>query len=315
MVFIRVLVLVLGTLVTSNAVAQTAQSRAAGSKSPHYQKKLVSFVEAGGCRLLATERVVRRLKEIDAQGKVTWDGSCKHGLIDGRGVLREEGSVVIGGKTKNYAYHLSGNAKNGLRSGRWKRETFDMFVGSPRFYTSAATVNFVDGIAKGPPKPFSVSDSHQFSPSFSKVVADARRKMEPEINAVPQSTASSQFGDYGPAGLLAATQPGWHAVQPPKCPESLTLDLRTRREIRLLGLLPQDGLPARAPKAIRVEISDDGNSWTAVAGSDDACAPNTPDGWSNIHFAKPVTTRYLRVIILSNCGDAQLLTLRGLRFE
>lgn len=130
----------------------------------------------------------------------------------------------------------------------------------------------------------------------------------------PKVTASSQSEKYGPEGLLLAMPPGWHSENPPKFPESLTVDFQSPREVRSLGLLQQEGQPARAPKAIRIEISDDGKSWTEVAGSDDACSPNTPDGWSNINFAKPVTIRYLKVIIFSNCGDPQFLTLRGLRF-
>src|SRR3990172_9781192 len=121
MIVLRAMVIVLGTFVTLTAFAQT---------------KLSAFVEANGCKLLAAEAAVKRMKEIASQGSVTWDGNCKSGLIDGRGVLRQEGTVIIGGKTKKYAYFLSGIAKNGIRSGSWRRETFDRFVDSPRFYTS-----------------------------------------------------------------------------------------------------------------------------------------------------------------------------------
>ena len=129
----------------------------------------------------------------------------------------------------------------------------------------------------------------------------------------PKITASSQLEKYGPEGLLSATQPGWHSSNPPKFPERVMVDFQVSREVRLLGLLPQDGNPTRAPKSIHVEISNDGNSWSQAATSGDACSPNTPDGWSEIKFAKPVTARYLKIVILSNCGDPGLVTFRGLR--
>ena len=135
-----------------------------------------------------------------------------------------------------------------------------------------------------------------------------------EESKTPIITASSQTDDFGPTGLLSAIPPGWHSAQPPKYPEALTADFQQRREVKSLGLLQQEGQPARAPKAIRIDISDDGTSWIPVAGSDNACAPNTPDGWSNIDFAKPATGRYVKVVIFSNCGDPQFLTLRALRF-
>ena len=127
-------------------------------------------------------------------------------------------------------------------------------------------------------------------------------------------TASSQYDQFGPDGLMTAAQPGWHAEYPPKYPESLTVDLRSSREIKSLGLLPQDGHDTRAPKALRIEISSDGNSWQPVAESDNACPRKTPDGWSNINFPKPAMGRYVKLTIFSNCGDKELLTLRGLRF-
>ena len=129
----------------------------------------------------------------------------------------------------------------------------------------------------------------------------------------PILTASSKTGDYGPQGLFDSVQPGWHSVQPPKYPESLTVDFQAPREVKFIGFLQQDGQPARAPKALRIESSSDRKTWIAVGGSENACAPNKPDGWVNVDLAKPVTAQHLRIVIFSNCGDAQLLTLRGLR--
>lgn len=128
----------------------------------------------------------------------------------------------------------------------------------------------------------------------------------------PILTASSQ-GDNGPQGLFDAVQPGWHSASPPKYPESLTVDFQAPREVKFIGLLQQDGAPARAPKSLRIEISSDGKTWTEVGGSDNACVPNKPDGWVNVDLAKPITAQYMKIVILSNCGDTYLLTLRGLR--
>ena len=314
MIFVRTMVIVLGTFVTLAAYGQT---------------KLVTFVEANGCKLLAAKSAVNRLKEIASQGSVTWDGNCKRGRIDGKGVLREEGTVVIGGKTRKYAYFLSGTAKNGIRSGQWRRETFDRFVDSSRFYTSSATINFVGGVAKGRPKLLAVSRIDQLTPGFRKLVIEAQRDATPDNKALLQAvasppaggqlparvTASSQLEPYGPDGLLASTPPGWHSANPPRYPEWVMVDFQASRQIRSLGLLPQNGHPERAPKLIRVEVSADGNAWTSAAGSDNACLPNTADGWSNIDFPKPATGRYLKITILSNCGDPNLVTFRGLRFD
>jgi len=134
-----------------------------------------------------------------------------------------------------------------------------------------------------------------------------------ESSSTPKVTAGSQLGELGPQGLFDAVQPGWHSAQPAKYPESLTVDFQIPREVQFIGLLQQEGQPTRAPKSLRIEISSDGKTWTAVGGSENACAPNIPDGWFNIDLAKPITAQHMKIVIFSNCGDAQLLTLRGLR--
>jgi len=128
-------------------------------------------------------------------------------------------------------------------------------------------------------------------------------------------TASSRSADLGPQGLFSAAPPGWHSQQPPRFPESITVDFGVSKQISFLGMLQQDGHPLRAPKAVRVEISNDGITWLAVAGSDNACTPNMSDGWFNVGLLKPSAGRYLKVIIFSNCGDTQLVTLRGIRAD
>jgi hypothetical protein len=128
-------------------------------------------------------------------------------------------------------------------------------------------------------------------------------------------SASSQSAEFGPQGLFETVPPGWHSAQPPKFPESITVDFLAPRDLHYLDLLQQDGHPARSPKAVRVEVSDDGNTWTPVGGADDACTPNTSDEWFNIDFGRAVVGRYMKLIIFSNCGDTQLVSLRGLRVD
>ncbi len=393
----RMLLILLGTIVSLTAYAQP---------------KLATFVEANGCKLLSAERAITRLKEIAAQGTVVWDGRCKGGLIDGKGVLREEGALTVDGKTKKFAYFLSGTARKGLREGRWKRETFEWFVGSQKFYTSAALLNFVDGNAKGRPKLVSISHLDQFSPKFRQLVIEAQREAKPANEALltaaiatpavapsaavaptlpspaptshppttaatssqletpspresgervgvrgnqkqgdapslsqsPQQggqdisgisdkspavavapatadvsairiTASSQLLQFGPEGLLAATQPGWHSANPPDYPEWIMMDFGAPRDINSLSLLAQDSNQDRAPRVIRIESSPDGTSWTSNFASEIPCAPNSVDGWLKLKLRSPATNRYLKLVILANCGNSGLVTLRGLRFE
>lgn len=143
--------------------------------------------------------------------------------------------------------------------------------------------------------------------------SDSNNSTKSVASRSPIITASSKADKLGPEGLFDATQPGWHSGTPPKYPESLTVDLLAPQEVKFIGLLQQDGKPARAPKSLRIETSSDGKTWTEVGGSDNACVPNKPDGWVNIDLAKPITAQHIKIVIFSNCGDASLLTLRGLR--
>lgn len=131
----------------------------------------------------------------------------------------------------------------------------------------------------------------------------------------PSVSASSQLNSYGPDSLFELKQPGWHAEKLPTYPQSITVDFHVQREIQLLGLLAQDGNTDRAPKAIRIEIANDGKSWVSVADSENACVPSSFQEWRDIMFDKPVKARYLKIIIFSNCGNPEFLTLKGLRVE
>jgi hypothetical protein len=303
---------------------------------------LVTFVEGKGCKLLGSEAAVARLQEIAVQGSVVWQGRCKGGFIDGKGLLREEGSVIVDGKTRKYAYFLSGVARKGLRQGRWTRETYERFADSTKFFTSAATVSFTAGVAKGRPKLTPIRNLDQLTPAFRQFVIEARREAAPANEALrsvdggdapvppmvvkpveglpPKGagvavTASTQHESLGPAGLLVSAQPGWQSASPPDYPEWVSVNFRTVRKITVLGLRAQDGQPARAPKVIRVESSDDGVTWSAQVASEIPCVPNSADGWLRMHLLAPAIGRYLKIVILANCGDAEFVALRGIQFK
>jgi hypothetical protein len=127
--------------------------------------------------------------------------------------------------------------------------------------------------------------------------------------------ASSQMGSYGPQGLLSQMQPGWHAERNPKYPQTLMIDLHKSQSFGTIGLLPQDENSVRAPKSIRIKVSNDGKSWVTAASSNDSCVANAPGGWHSVKLTKLVKARFLEVEIFSNCGDPDFLTLRGLRIE
>jgi hypothetical protein len=132
---------------------------------------------------------------------------------------------------------------------------------------------------------------------------------------LPLVTATSQYVQYGPQGLFSAREPGWHAELHPKYPQTLNVDFQEAKSFGGIGLLPQDDSAVRAPKNIRINVSDDGKTWVPAAASEDSCATNAADGWHNVKFAERVKARYLQIEIFSNCGDPDLLTLRGLRIQ
>ena len=131
----------------------------------------------------------------------------------------------------------------------------------------------------------------------------------------PRATigASSTLDDFGPGGILAANQPGWHSQRPPRFPEWVQLDFNQRQTFTKVWLLPQDGFPDRGPKRLLVQLSDDGKSWTTAGSVDDACGET--NRWKTLDLGKQVETSRVRLWIESNCGSKELLTFRGLRFE
>ena len=126
-------------------------------------------------------------------------------------------------------------------------------------------------------------------------------------------TASSTLDDFGPGGILAANQPGWHSQKPPKFPEWVQLDFNQKQTFTKVSLLPQDSFPDRGPKRLLVQVSDDGKSWTTAETVDDACGET--NRWKTLGLGKQVETSHVRLVIESNCGSKELLTFRALRFE
>lgn len=430
---------------------------------------LVVFTDSQGCNLWSSEAAAKRMNEIASHGAVTWQGVCKNGFISGRGVLREQGEAVIGGRTMKFAYFLSGSANKGVSTGQWKRESFQKFSDSPKFAAGIATLEFVNGVAVGTPKPVAVTSWSQYSVSFStRILAPALNEQSQSASAsdsqpaaivpdspaanhagpvvssevtatvatpappavppmpqqqaaslpaspvtpppakpvvvapttavpaptpsssapaplpapipatalapvkaptskpatssifslsalksawssvlgqapaappapspvptprpattsvpktalanvvVPKIQATSTHQSYGPEGLFQVKGPGWHAATPVVFPQELSFEFGTPVVFRRLGLLHQERHPERAPREYMVEVSADGNFWTLAAVVGDACSPNTPDGWNLQDLSKPVQVRFMRLVILSNCGDRNLLTLLGLRVE
>lgn len=135
------------------------------------------------------------------------------------------------------------------------------------------------------------------------------------INSAPTVKASSTLGSFGPYGLLTAAQPGWHAERRPSYPQTLDIDLSEVKTFRKVLLLPQDGLLSRMPGGIEVSIRSGDGDWHRVGRFEDLCNTATDDGWHYMLLGKAQNARFVRLTIFRNCGDPDLLTLRGLRLE
>ncbi|MBK6639298.1 MAG: hypothetical protein IPG34_17550 [Rhodocyclaceae bacterium] len=164
---------------TASLAAKKPAARTASAKGSEW------FVESGGCRVYAKGPALARLKEMAERGKVTWAGRCVKGQIHGPGVLSETGEVAVKGRTKRYAYYLSGRADKGRRTGEWKRETMERFVDSSKIWTSLSRQNWVDGVAKGKAKLVKVESDNQHSDIFVRKVLDPERKYDSAAKTTP----------------------------------------------------------------------------------------------------------------------------------
>lgn len=184
---------------------------------------LQPFTESGGCKVLGSATSSARQREIAASGSVTWDGKCVGGLIDGPGVLRHQGSTTENGRTRRFAFYLTGVARAGKRVGVWRRESFNMYTDSPRYWLSLATLNYVDGIARGEAKFVKFSNHAELGQPFRQFLAGIDREIaaaettpptaKPGAGAPPApATPAAAAGAPAPAGvpapaLAAATTP------------------------------------------------------------------------------------------------------------
>ncbi|MFN0160860.1 MAG: hypothetical protein ACKVQQ_06495 [Burkholderiales bacterium] len=190
-----------------------------GGNSPAARAEaLQEFVESGGCKLRGSATSVARQKEIAAQGAVTWTGKCVNGLIDGPGTLKHQGVTQEAGRTRRYAFHLTGVARAGLRVGNWRRESFNMFEGSARYWTSLATLNYVDGVAKGEARQREVRSNDDFSPSFRELLATLDRELATSRGGTTVTQAEPSAPAAGKPAAPAPTVPAPQAPPPASAP-------------------------------------------------------------------------------------------------
>lgn len=169
---------------------------------------LQEFTETGGCRVRGSPESIARLKEIAAEGSVTWDGKCVGGYIDGPGVLRHQGISRTNDRMRRYAFYISGSAKAGVRTGTWSRETFNMFEDSSKYWTSLANITYVDGIAKGSPKLRDVRSNAEFSAPFRAFLAETDRRLaNVREKPVPAAEASDIARTAAPATATTPDAP------------------------------------------------------------------------------------------------------------
>ena len=175
---------------------------------------LVAFAESRGCRVIGSAASVARLNEIAAQGSVTWDGRCDNGLIDGPGALRHQGVVRENERDRRYAFYLTGTAAAGKRQGTWLRETFNMFEDSAKYWTSLATIIYVEGISRGSPKLLTVRSDADFTPAFRQLLAETDRRLA-TVQVKPDQPGASRPDAASIAPPVRAAVPAHSPSAPP----------------------------------------------------------------------------------------------------
>ncbi|MBN2689187.1 MAG: discoidin domain-containing protein [Gammaproteobacteria bacterium] len=138
-------------------------------------------------------------------------------------------------------------------------------------------------------------------------------KVFPKIKVTASSALNSQLTAKD---LIYSKNPGWHSERDPRYPQTLTISLNENRLIKSVGFMQQDGYKKRMPNSIVMEASVNGIKWQVIQKVSSICDID-PDvsGWRYINLKSPLEAKYIRIKILSNCGDRELLTLRGLRFR
>ena len=127
-------------------------------------------------------------------------------------MLRHEGLTRTNDRARRYVFYLTGTAKAGVRTGTWWRETFNMFEDSSRYWTSRASITYVDGIAKGSPKLREVRSNADFTPAFRAFLAATDRRLaaaQEKAAPAPPAAAPAQPAPAAPAiaakGAASAT--------------------------------------------------------------------------------------------------------------
>ncbi len=254
-------VLVFGGLVALTPLAEANQTSIT-SKVSSARQNLNVFADSRGCKLLSSNAVVKRLNEIASIGSITWQGACKQGFISGTGILREEGVMVVGGKTKKFAYFLSGRANKGVRTGRWKRETYDKFTNSTKFWTSIATVNFVNGLATAPPKPIRVTSWNQYTENF------RTRFIDPELQKDRVAEPAQDGLQSAPMADTSAPKP-----EPAVASPTQTSSPVARPSPMVAATAAADAAPGKAPV---VNATDAGSVQGASVGGPSNTVAATP---------------------------------------
>ncbi len=186
----------------------------AGTATPQAAEPLVSFTESRGCRIVGSPSSIARLKEIAVEGTVAWDGKCINGLIDGPGALRHQGVVRENERNRRYVFYLTGSAIAGKRQGTWLRETFNMFEDSTKYWTSLATISYVDGVSRGSPKLLVVRSDADFTPAFRQLLAETDRQVA-AAPVMPDAPAASRSDTASAGPPLPAAGPAPLPGAPP----------------------------------------------------------------------------------------------------
>ena len=127
-------------------------------------------------------------------------------------------------------------------------------------------------------------------------------------------SATSVLNNYDASKLTVAGDPGWHAATPAAYPQILDVDLGYVRKVENVYFLPQKELTQRFPHAIAIQASNNKNEWKHLFKGELGCGESSRR-WRTVRMSSEHNIRYMRIYILSNCGDPTYLTLKGLRFD
>lgn len=126
--------------------------------------------------------------------------------------------------------------------------------------------------------------------------------------------ASSTYMAFGPEHLADGSyHTAWHAAVPVRFPQFLEFTFARPEIITGVGLVAQPKNLDRGPKAIEIQGSRDGNVWFQLGSKADACTKEDGEQ-ANVSF-NPATVARVRLVVHSNCGHPQLLTIQSVEFQ